>query len=110
MTVKRVGLYRRRRLRLIRRLSGSAEMLQGSLVQRYVKCGKVNCHCANDQGHGPMFYLSFKEKGQTKVIYVPGEEVQKVRQQLASFKQYKEIGREIAKLNREILKLRKGRR
>jgi len=83
-------------------------MLQGSLVERYVKCGKKNCHCAEGEGHGPVFYLSFKEKGRTKLIYVPSKQVEKVRQQLASFKQYKETGNEIAKLNREILKLRKG--
>ena len=110
MSTKRIDLYKRKRSQLMRHLSRSVEMLQGSLVERYVKCGKKNCHCAEGEGHGPVFYLSFKEKGLTKLIYVSGEEVEKVRRQLSNFKRYKEIGSKIAKLNREILKLRKGSR
>jgi hypothetical protein len=94
----------------MRQLTGTVEMLQGSLVERYVRCGRKNCRCAKGEGHGPVFYLSFKEKGHTQLIYVPREEVGKVRQQLLSFKRYKGIGSEVAKLNREILKLRKGSR
>ena len=108
MPTKRINFYKRKRSQLVRRLSGSVDMLQGSLVKRYVKCGKENCHCAEGEGHGPVFYLSYKEKGLTRLIYIPSEEVEKVKRQLSTFKQYKEIGGKIAKLNREILKLRKG--
>jgi hypothetical protein len=108
MAKKNIGHYKRKRSQLMRKLSGSVEMLQGSLVKKYVRCGKENCRCVEGEGHGPVFYLSFKEVGRTKLVYVPSKEVEKVKQQLASFKQYKEIGSEIAKLNMEILKIRKG--
>jgi hypothetical protein len=40
---------------------------EGSLVKRYISCGKPNCRCrtAPDQWHGPYYQLSWKEAGIT---------------------------------------------
>jgi hypothetical protein len=40
---------------------------EGSLVKRYISCGKPNCRChtAPDQWHGPYYQLSWKEAGTT---------------------------------------------
>ena len=99
--------YNRKISGLIRQLSQSSEMLQGSVIEKYVKCGKQNCWCVDGQGHGPVYYLSFKEKGATKLIYIPRSKVHKVKQQVSKFKRYKDIGSEIVRLNREILKLKR---
>jgi hypothetical protein len=40
---------------------------EGSLVERWMPCGKPNCRCADDpeQRHGPYWQLSWKEGGKT---------------------------------------------
>jgi hypothetical protein len=34
-----------------------AEIVRGSLVTRYRRCGKPTCHCVKGEGHGPAHYL-----------------------------------------------------
>ena len=105
MAIKGITACRRKISALMKRVYQNTEMLQGSLVEKYVRCGKDNCRCANGTGHGPVYYLSFKEKGRTRLIYIRQDEVDKVRKQIRKFKQYKKIGGEISRINREILKL-----
>lgn len=39
---------------------------EGSLVQRFMPCGKTGCRCADPgQRHGPYWQLSWKEGGKT---------------------------------------------
>jgi hypothetical protein len=40
---------------------------EGSLVKRYLSCGKPNCRCSTDPNrrHGPYHQLSWKEAGTT---------------------------------------------
>ncbi|MGQ9509516.1 MAG: DUF6788 family protein [Thermodesulfobacteriota bacterium] len=45
-------------------------MLQGSLEALYVRCGKKGCRCEGGENHGPAYYLSYKEAGVTKMVYV----------------------------------------
>jgi len=107
MAIKELTAYQKRISRLIEQFSSTSEMLQGSVIEKYVKCGKENCHCAEGQGHGPAYYLSFKEEGVTKLIYIPHNKVAKVKRQVNKFKKYKEIGAKIVKLNRDILKFKR---
>ena len=49
-----------RREELRQQLASLGDLRPGSLVGRYRKCGKPNCHCAEDgsQGHGPSWSLT----------------------------------------------------
>ena len=49
---------RRRRHRLIRGLPPIEQIVRGSLIETYKRCGRPNCHCADGPGHGPKRYLS----------------------------------------------------
>ena len=42
-------------------------IMKGSLIERYGKCGKINCKChkAREYLHGPYFQLTYKEKAKT---------------------------------------------
>src|ERR1035438_3613434 len=53
--------------RLKRQLSDLGDLRPGSLVERYRKCGKPNCHCAqpDEPGHGPSWSLTHNVKGKT---------------------------------------------
>lgn len=48
------------------RLADVGFICQGSLVQRWMPCGKPNCRCVDpDQRHGPYWQLSWKHAGKT---------------------------------------------
>ena len=63
-------------------------MVTGSLVEQYVTCGKPTCRCARGEKHGPLYYLYWKEAGRSRSLYVPREEVETLRAQLDTYRQF----------------------
>ncbi len=59
--------YQTEYARLKARLRQVGFICEGSLVERWMRCGKPNCACARNDAkkHGPYFQLSWKEKGKT---------------------------------------------
>jgi hypothetical protein len=49
---------RQRRHGLAAQMVPLEEALPGSLVERYLRCGKPNCRCARGRRHGPLWYLT----------------------------------------------------
>ena len=49
---------RKRRYQLVRGLPPIEQIVRGSLMETYKRCGRPNCHCADGPGHGPKRYLS----------------------------------------------------
>ena len=49
---------RNRREGLTKLLPPLREILRGSLMERYLTCGKPDCKCARGERHGPVWYLS----------------------------------------------------
>jgi len=37
--------------------------IHGKLIERYKRCGKPGCKCADGPGHGPKYYLSVSYPG-----------------------------------------------
>ena len=54
---------RKRRNALLRQLPPLQAILRGSLIERYKRCGKPGCKCADGPGHGPKYYLSVSYPG-----------------------------------------------
>lgn len=104
---KRTSL-RRRRATLIKRLQNSGpDLLRGSLIERYKKCGKPGCKCAEGRGHGPKYYLSVSMPGgRPEMIYVPQEYLPQVEAHLGNLAEVREVIEEICEINRELLRLR----
>ena len=97
----------RKRDRLITQLPDLREVLRGSLVTRYRRCGRPNCHCARggDPGHGPAYYLVVTvAQGETVQIYVPGEQKEEGESWVENFKRAKQTLEEISLVNRTLLK------
>ncbi len=108
MQTKTASSLRRRRKALLRRLPDLETVLRGSLIERYKRCGKPGCHCAEGPGHGPKYYLSVSRSGQRPVMeYVPQEFRDQVEASLANHRRLREIVEEIARINRELLRRRK---
>lgn len=94
----------------IRRLNENLDMLIGSVIVRYLKCGK-NCVCNKGKKH-KKYYLSTKEGGKTNNLYLPPAAVKEAEGMSRRYKKVKTILQEISRLNYEALKernLTKGR-
>src|SRR5438046_6387434 len=78
--------YRAEYVRIKARLREVGFICQGSLVERWMQCGKPNCACASNRAsrHGPYFQLSWKEKGKTVSRRLPPEEVALYHQWVAN--------------------------
>jgi len=93
--------------RLLAQLPELRQILRGSLVTRYRRCGRPSCHCAapGDPGHGPAYYLMVTvAPRQTVQIYVPKDQKQAVERWIENFRVARETLEEISTLNRELLK------
>ena len=54
------------------------DLRPGSLVARFRKCGKRNCHCAAEgaPGHGPSWSLTHGVRGKTVTRVIPADAVE----------------------------------
>ncbi len=102
-----VARLRRRRATLMRQLPPQEEMLRGSLIERYKRCGKPGCKCATGRGHGPKFYLSVSRAGaRPQMQYVPVDYHDDVAQWLDNYRHCRRIFDEICEINFELLRRR----
>jgi len=82
-------------------------ILRGSLIERFKRCGKPGCKCAQGPGHGPKYYLSVSQPGtRPQMDYVPVEYAQQVSEYLQNFQQVRQLLEQICNANRELLRRR----
>ena len=101
---------KQKREKLVKELALSKEMLQGTLVEKYLECGKTGCKCNRGQKHGPKYYLSYKFGGVTKMLYVPKDMLSEVKNQSWLYKKYKKAGQAISDINKQLLVISKKQR
>ena len=83
--------------------------MRGSLIERYKRCGKPGCKCAQGPGHGPKYYLSVSLPGlQPQMDYVPQERYQQVIQLISNYQQVRDILEQVCEINRELLRRREA--
>jgi hypothetical protein len=100
---------RKRRNALVRRLPSLKSILRGSLIERYKRCGKPGCKCADGPGHGPKYYLSVSYPGQRPLLeYVPQDAFNHTAVYLANYHRSREILEAICEINRELLRRREA--
>ncbi len=77
---------------LAERLAELRPMRRGSLSERYVKCSKPGCACSQDPAarHGPYYSLTRKIAGQTQSQWVPADQAERVRAQLAAGQEFRQ--------------------
>ena len=82
-------------------------VLRGSLIERFLRCGKPNCKCARGRGHGPKRYLSISHpKGRPEMLYVPKDWCEPVRQSLREFAAVRETLDQLCAINAELIRRR----
>jgi hypothetical protein len=106
---KTSSALRRRRQALLHDLPPLDAILRGSLIERYKRCGKPGCKCAEGPGHGPKYYLSVSFPGERpQMDYVPQEDLAATRALIANFQQVRAALEEICQINRELLRRREA--
>src|SRR5438876_9176892 len=86
-----------------------SEMVRGSLLTRYRRCGNPTCHCARDQGHGPAHYLQVTLRpGKTEQILLSEEMLPVARRFLNNYNRWWTALEKVAAVNRRLLRLRIG--
>jgi len=98
-----------RRGELLRQMASLNDMRPGSVVGAVWRCGKANCHCAQagDPGHGPHLRLTYKWHGKTVTEALPTPaSVRKAEQEIAEFRKYQKLSRELVEINEQICRQR----
>jgi hypothetical protein len=107
MQEKPSAVLRRRRKALLRRLPSLEAVLRGSLIERYKRCGKPGCKCAEGRGHGPKYYLSISQTGgKPEMDYIPHDRQAQVEEYLTNYRKTREILEELCAISRELLRRR----
>ena len=94
-----------KREQLKARLAEIGDMRPGSLVERFRKCGKPTCHCAEKDapGHGPCYSLTHAVAGKTVTRIIPkGGAVERTRQQIAEYQHFRHLVQELITLSEQI--------
>jgi len=99
---KEIIKLRSEKKKLWKELKREDYFIQGTLVKTYLRCGKSNCRCAKDEKfkHGPKFYLSYKEKGKSKMVYVNANKVDEIQKAIENYKKFKSNVARICEINR----------
>lgn len=89
---------------LITRIQMLPSFRPGTIVTRYRKCGRKNCHCAKegDPGHGPSYSITHKVKGKTVAKYIRKEFLAQTEMQIEAWNEFQEIVKELTQTNIKI--------
>lgn len=100
----------RRRAELLAKLAATGEMRPGSLVGRFRRCGKPSCHCAGEgaDGHGPSWSLTRVVDGKTVTRIIPEAAVDQTRQQIAEYRGFRNLSRELVETSELLCDARLG--
>jgi hypothetical protein len=97
-----------RKIKSLRRalLAATKAMVQGGLSETFRSCGKTTCPCHDDPAarHGPHLYLTYRDDGASRSLYVPPEHAADARAAHDAWAAFWTIGCAIATLNREQLR------
>ena len=98
----------RRLAELYRELGQVGDFRRGSLNEVRRKCGKPNCACARPghPGHGPRWLWTRSAGGRTRSRQLAAAEVDKVRAELANYKEFTALTEQIVEVSEAICEAR----
>jgi len=95
---------RRRRDEIRHELAAIGDLRPGSLVERFRRCGRANCHCARDgdPGHGPSWSLTRAVEGRTVTRVIPAGAVEITRAQIAEHRRFRALASELVEVGDDL--------
>ena len=79
-------------------------LLKGNVCELARKCGKPSCACTRGKLHRTMV-LSWSEQGKTRLIRIPPQRLEGVREKSERYLQLRRTRAEVTQLHRRILNL-----
>ena len=97
---------RQRKAHLLRSLKLPPDLIHASFLERFLKCGRSNCHCHQGEKHGPFFYLSrCLAKGQMRSLLLKGQpQILQGRRSVESYQQLLLTLDQLSEINWELLR------
>ena len=102
---QRAGKLMRERYRLENKNFSMRDMIKGSLIKHYKKCGSKSCICREGKLHGPYWYLSYKERDKSVLEYVDVGDLARISRLARNYKKFQSNIARIKKMNMEVRKL-----
>jgi hypothetical protein len=102
---------RQRKRRLLAQFEPDPDCLRASLVERFSRCGKTNCHCHRDgPKHGPFYFLTqcLAVGKINKFLLKTPEQQQAAQAGIAHFRSLQEQLEELSQINAELLRRNEG--
>lgn len=100
------ALKKRRAIAL--KLPDAEHVLRGSLVKRFIPCGKPNCICKKQHGHGPYYYLTLTTGvGKTRSLLIPAEQRAQIAALLRNYRSFHKGLESISRINLKLIVERK---
>ena len=87
-------------------LPAFSEIVRGSLLTRYRRCGNPTCHCARTKGHGPAHYFQVTLNGKTEQILLSEEMLPVARRWVDNYRRWWDALEKVSEVNRRLLRLR----
>lgn len=82
----------------VKKLDATGPVLAASLVKIKKHCGRPGCHCQRGEKHVGN-YVTYKEKGKTRTVYVPLDLLEEVKAWIAEHRRVKRLSQEISQLS-----------
>lgn len=101
-----LALHKRKRF-LLSQLKVHPDSLRASLVERFSRCGKANCHCHHGgEKHGPFYYLTqcLAVGRMNKFLLKNPVQQQSARDAIEHYRQLQEQLEELSQINTELLR------
>lgn len=98
---------RQRKAHLVRSFQLPPHLLHASLIERFLQCGKSNCHChRGGPKHGPFFYLNrcFAKGRMQSLLLKSSDQVEQARRSVGAYAEVLEALDQISQINQELLR------
>ena len=97
---------RQRKAHLLQSLKLPPDLIHASFLERFLKCGRPNCHCRHGEKHGPFFYLSrCLAKGQMRTLLLKGEaQILQARRSVEAYQKALQALDQLSEINWELLR------
>jgi len=93
------------RFRLWRDVVRAGDFVRGSVVVLRRPCTRGTCQLCREGKRHPATYLSMKEKGRTRLIYLPKEVVGEAKRWVEEWRRLEGLLGQMSRTNGEILRL-----
>jgi hypothetical protein len=96
------------RARLFEQLAAMGDFRPGSVNATYRRCGRANCACAQEghPGHGPRYLWTRSAGGKTRSRQLSGAELEKVRREVANYKEFLAVSEQLVEVSEAICEAR----